>query len=217
MKVLSGGEKSRLALVKLLLAPPNFLLLDEPTTHLDMSSIDALIHALEAYTGTIVFVSHDVHFIRAIADRTVHINAGRLTHYSGGYDYYLQKSGASSEQAALVAGLNNARPENNESTPVSRDKMSAKERRRQEAEARKIAIKERRTAEKQVNQLENEIMDLEEEQVTLSKQLEDPTTYNDAEAAKSVNLRAAEVAQLITEKTEAWEHAAEALSTLQEG
>ncbi len=216
VKVLSGGEKSRLALVKLLLHPPNFLLLDEPTTHLDMSSIDALIKALDAYTGTIVFVSHDVHFIRAIAGRTVHINAGTLTHYAGGYDYYLQKSGATSEQQALVAELGNARPEDSGSSKQSADKINAKERRRQEAEARKAAQKERRSAERRVEQLETEIVALEEEQAEISKQLEDPKTYNDPEAAKLVNLRAAELAQLIAEKSDAWEAAAEALGALQE-
>ena len=77
VKVLSGGEKSRLALVKLLLSPPNLMLLDEPTTHLDMPSIDAVIQALKDYTGTLIFVSHDLHFIRALAKRTIRIEAGK--------------------------------------------------------------------------------------------------------------------------------------------
>ncbi|HLX72362.1 MAG TPA: ABC-F family ATP-binding cassette domain-containing protein, partial [Verrucomicrobiae bacterium] len=102
--VLSGGEKSRLALVKLLLDPPNLLLMDEPTTHLDMSSIDALLYALDQFEGTLIFISHDVYFIRALANHVVHVNAGRLTHYPGGYQYYLDKTKAASARAALTAG-----------------------------------------------------------------------------------------------------------------
>ena len=104
VSVLSGGEKSRLALVKLLLDPPNLLLMDEPTTHLDMASIDALVLALEQYEGTLIFISHDVHFIRALAKKVLHIDAGKLTPYAGNYDYYLEKSQATNEREALVAG-----------------------------------------------------------------------------------------------------------------
>ena len=102
--VLSGGEKSRLALVRLLLNPPNLLLMDEPTTHLDMSSIDALASALEDFDGTLVFISHDVHFIRQMARSVVHIAGGELTRYPGDYQYYLDKTKATSAREALTAG-----------------------------------------------------------------------------------------------------------------
>lgn len=103
--VLSGGEKSRLSLVKFLVDPPNLLLMDEPTTHLDLLSVEALVQALKRYEGTLVFISHDVHFIRALAARTLHISAGKVTPYSGGYDYYLEKSGMLDDaRGAVTAG-----------------------------------------------------------------------------------------------------------------
>ncbi|MEM1222533.1 MAG: ABC-F family ATP-binding cassette domain-containing protein [Verrucomicrobiota bacterium] len=214
VKVLSGGEKSRLALVKLLLNPPNFILLDEPTTHLDMPSIDALIQALKNYTGTLCFVSHDVHFIRAIASETIQIEAGRVNRFAGDYDYYLYKSGANSERAGLVAGLNNARPEAASTDPSKETVLSARERRRQNAELRKEATNKKRRAEKRVSELETAILKLEEEQSALVKRLEDPTTYSDPEEAKALNLNAARVAKRLEEKNYAWEIAAEELEKL---
>jgi ATP-binding cassette subfamily F protein 3 len=104
-KVLSGGEKSRLNLVKFLVNPPNVLLMDEPTTHLDIWAIEGLILALKKFEGTLVFISHDVHFIRSLATKVLHINHGKISTYLGGYDYYLEKTGAEQDaRAAVVAG-----------------------------------------------------------------------------------------------------------------
>ncbi len=103
IRVLSGGEKSRLNLVKFLVDPPNLLLMDEPTTHLDINSIDALVQGLKKYTGTLVFISHDVHFIRSLAETTLHINNGAVTRYTGGYDYFIEKSGLEDDRAAVTA------------------------------------------------------------------------------------------------------------------
>ena len=180
--VLSGGEKSRLALVKLLLRPPNLLLLDEPTTHLDMASINALVSALKPYEGTLVFVSHDVHFIRSLATTVLHINAGKLTPYAGDYDYYLDKSGAASARGGLVAALSNHRPAEKPASPVvDKPKLGLKEikqQRRAEAEARKAAAVARRQSEARHRELEQRIIALETRQRELAAILE--TAPNDA-------------------------------------
>jgi ATP-binding cassette subfamily F protein 3 len=103
--ILSGGEKTRLNLIKFLVDPPNLLLMDEPTTHLDIHTVESLILALEGYQGTLVFISHDVHFIRKLATKVLHVNAGTVRAYPGGYDYFLEKTGTlGNERAALTAG-----------------------------------------------------------------------------------------------------------------
>ena len=102
--VLSGGEKSRLNLVKFLVDPPNLLLMDEPTTHLDIHTVESLTLALERYEGTLVFISHDVHFIRHLATKVLHVNAGRVTPYPGDYEYFLEKTSTVEDaRAALTA------------------------------------------------------------------------------------------------------------------
>ncbi|NNE90957.1 MAG: ABC-F family ATP-binding cassette domain-containing protein [Verrucomicrobiales bacterium] len=102
-KVLSGGEKSRLNLVKFLVDPPNILLMDEPTTHLDILTVESLILALQAYAGTLLFISHDVHFIRELATDVLHVNNGSVRRYHGDFDYFIEKSGGGDERAALTA------------------------------------------------------------------------------------------------------------------
>ncbi len=101
--VLSGGEKSRLNMIKFLVDPPNLLLMDEPTTHLDIHTVESLILALEHYEGTLVFISHDVHFIRKLGTKVLHVTNGKVHPYPGGYDYFLEKSGALNDRAALTA------------------------------------------------------------------------------------------------------------------
>lgn len=91
VSVLSGGEKSRLILAKLLINPPNFLLLDEPTTHLDVDAVEALIKALKEFEGTLVFISHDVYFVRSVANYVYDVKQGRVRKFAGNFDYYLSR------------------------------------------------------------------------------------------------------------------------------
>ena len=194
--VLSGGEKSRLALVKLLLDPPNLLLMDEPTTHLDMASIDALIRALEPYEGTLIFISHDVYFIRRIARHVLHVNAGQLTPYHGDYQYYLDKSAAVSARAALTAGAVEPAP-----SPARDATPSPRERKRLEAEARQARARQL----KAVAALETRIIELEKRQAELTAVLEDPATYGDAGRAVAVNRELMDLVDELARVNAEWE------------
>jgi ATP-binding cassette subfamily F protein 3 len=213
VSVLSGGEKSRLALVKLLLDPPNLLLMDEPTTHLDMASIDALVEALKQYEGTIIFISHDVYFIRAIANHVVHVNAGRLTHYSGNYQYYLDKSAATSERAALFApGTHVTQGAPAKPKAEERPGEDRKERKRREAEERQARSGERKKRQQAVETLEKEIARLEARQTELTAELELPETYADGPRVARVNQELKMVMDQLPGLTTKWEAASQRLT-----
>ncbi len=205
--VLSGGEKSRLALARLLVKPPNLLLMDEPTTHLDIASIDALVNALKTFDGTFIFISHDVYFIRALAKNVLHVHSGRLTPYAGDYDYYLDKSRARNEREALTAAFGDARPLQNASPTQSK---------REEAPVAKrpnpAAIKKARV---EVGRLEEEVSKLEAKQNELAAALEAPETYAEPGRAQHLNRELTAVVDLLTEATAAWEKAASKLMELE--
>ena len=220
--VLSGGEKSRLALVKLLLDPPNLLLMDEPTTHLDMASIDALIGALDQYEGTRIFISHDVHFIRSLAKKVLHIDSGKLTPYAGGYDYYLEKSQATNEREALVAAnapLANGRHPTNGHAPAAPASAApaaprkTKEQKRAEAEARNAVSKEKRDREARVRDLEREIGRLEARQRELAAAMEDEAVYQQPGKPMELNRELLAVTDLLARTTREWETAAAAVES----
>ena len=202
VSVLSGGEKSRLALVKLLLDPPNLLLMDEPTTHLDMNSIDALIYALNQFEGTLIFISHDVYFIRALAKHVIHINAGVLTPYAGDYQYYLDKTKAVSAREALTAG---AKTETKVAQPKSN--VDRKEQKRLEAEQRQARSGKRKGQQQLVYQLEKKIQELEQRQTELTAELEKKETYDSPGRAVVVNRELVEVQDELAKTTAAWEEA----------
>ncbi|MEI7551861.1 MAG: ABC-F family ATP-binding cassette domain-containing protein [Verrucomicrobiota bacterium] len=205
--VLSGGEKSRLALARLLVDPPNLLLMDEPTTHLDIASIDALVHALKQYDGTFIFISHDVYFIRALAKTVLHVHSGRLTPYAGDYDYYLDKSKASNARAALTAGFTDARPK--QDAPGPKPAAPA-------PEARKRATpNELKKLHTEVHRLEEEVSQLEAKQNELTAALEAPETYADKGKFHHLNLELSALVDQLTAATAAWEQSAGKLAELE--
>ena len=103
--VLSGGERNRFALARILVSPSNFLLLDEPTNHLDMRAKDVLLEAIAAFSGTVVFVSHDRYFIDRLATRVIEVENGVITSYPGNYEDYLRKKEELAAASALDEGV----------------------------------------------------------------------------------------------------------------
>ena len=220
VEVLSGGEKSRLALVKLLLDPPNLLLMDEPTTHLDMASIDALAFALDQFQGTLIFISHDVYFIRALSNHVVHVNAGHLRHYPGGYQYYLDKTGASSARAALTTGVNGSAFSAQGDRARARASVAAppgatrKDQKRIEAELRQGRSRERKRRQDAVQKIESEIQKLEAQQAELITELEKAETYEQPGRAQQINRELLKVQATLADLNPAWEAAATELAAL---
>jgi ATP-binding cassette, subfamily F, member 3 len=220
VEVLSGGEKSRLALVKLLLNPPNLLLMDEPTTHLDMSSIDALIDALTQFEGTLVFISHDVHFIKQLANKVVHVAGGKLTPYLGDYEFYLHKTKALSARSALTAGSTLtaggavARPGNTQPAASKSAKDDDKARRQQAHKEREAQKAEEKKLRPLVQKLERQIGELEDRQKAIAAELEDPAAWLAGGASKELNKERADNDRRLKQLTAEWEAAATRLTAI---
>ncbi|MBK8096375.1 MAG: ABC-F family ATP-binding cassette domain-containing protein [Planctomycetes bacterium] len=207
IEVLSGGEKSRLALVKLLLDPPNLLLMDEPTTHLDMASIDALVGALEQFGGTTVFISHDVHFIRSIANHVLHVANGKLTHYHGDWSLYLHKTRADSARAAVTAGGD---------AVAGKPKAAPGKSTVQLAQEQRKALQSRtRSLQQKIGKLETQIESLETRKAAVTRQLEDPACWQDGSKASELSRDLEVVESQLAEATAAWEAASLELEQLQ--
>ena len=209
VNVLSGGEKSRLALVKLLLDPPNLLLMDEPTTHLDMPSIEALIGALESFGGTLIFISHDVYFIERIANHVVRVEGGRLTHYPGGYQYYLDKSAKDAAAAAMAAPMTPKPPPDKTAADLRKDQK------RVEAEQRQALSRERKSRGATLSKIEREIAGLEARHKEIAAALEDPATYQQPGGAAELNREWKGIDDALHKLNAEWEAAAAHVAALE--
>ena len=214
VRVLSGGEKNRLALVKMLMTPANMLLLDEPTNHLDMASRAVLQSALAEYDGTIVFISHDRHFIDAVADQVWEVEAGRVTPFLGSYTEYQSRVARGDRPEPLPLHGGTRMPQRaktvDESEPVAAPKQG-KEARRAEAEARKQRAAATRGLKKAAEKAEEQVMTLEGEIEALRALQADPAHYDDPAAVRET----AQAVAALDAKLEAayadWEAAGAAL------
>ena len=219
LDVLSGGEKSRIALLHLLLSPVNLLVLDEPTNHLDIHSKDVLLKALESFGGTVVFVSHDRGFIEELATKVLHLEPGKFKYYPGNYQYYIEQVEKQSAGENLSLGLGHS-PENsakqnerssssngdalrNVPEAASENKLSWEEQKKRDAEKRKV--------EKEVSKLEAEIEELENKKSELEAKMGNPEVYSNGEKAKAVQSEINALISQIDQKTQAWEEASEKL------
>jgi ATP-binding cassette subfamily F protein 3 len=190
-EILSGGEKIRLAFARLFINPPNFLLLDEPTTHLDVNGREALETALKEYKGAICVVSHDVTFVRNIAEHIIAIDSSGVTRYPGGYDYYLEKV----EAGNLNTETGNSKPKTQNLKPSPKGKDARKARAQQ------------REAEKELRKIEKKVDELTEEQTALTEEM---MSRRDADFA-AINSRLAAIQSEIQSLEARWEKTAEEL------
>lgn len=213
LDVLSGGEKSRIALLQLLLSPVNLLVLDEPTNHLDIHSKDVLLTALKDFGGTVIFVSHDRGFIEQLATVVLELKPGEFKYFPGDYVYYLEQTEASGNQQNLnekaTDNSNQNLDKKNGGNVVqkveskSESKLSWEEQKKRESERRKI--------EKKVSRLEEEIENLENKKNELETKLSNPEVYSNGEKAKAVQKEIEEIASQIEIVTLEWEKASEEL------
>ncbi|MCQ2590502.1 MAG: ABC-F family ATP-binding cassette domain-containing protein [Treponema sp.] len=204
LDMLSGGEKSRVALLLLLLSPVNLLILDEPTNHLDIHSKDVLLEALKGFGGTVIFVSHDRGFIEQLATQVLHLEPGISRYYPGDYVFYMEQmaklEGGESLPLSSAVKASSATPSSGD-TPqhpdsVSDTKLSWEEQKKLEAERRK--------KEKEISRIESEIQALEDKKKELENKMADPSVYSNGEKAKAVQREIEEVALKIEEFTEKW-------------
>lgn len=208
--VLSGGEKSRVALCKVLLTKANLIILDEPTNHLDISSKRILQKALIDFSGSLVIVSHDVDFLRPIINKVLDIRKSGLRIFNGDIDYYLYK------RKEFLEEENNYSKKTDSSTNNSHndDSVSRKEQKRLEAELRQKKYQATKDLTKEIEKIEKQISLLEDEQKSIQTKLVDPDFYSNPEEVKQTNKRFKEVEKELEELLQNWELKTEELNKI---
>jgi ATP-binding cassette subfamily F protein 3 len=206
VSVLSGGEKSRLALLRMLLKPMNLLILDEPTNHLDLHSKDILLDTLLQFKGTIIFVSHDRAFMEALSTKTLELSSSekadspaRVRLFYGNYSYYLEKVSSESSNG-IIGDTNNI---NSNTNNVISDTVNAN------AAEQRSQNKQRQTAIRRIERQEAEMLkaieELETEKAKWEAELYNPAVYSNGEKAKTAKQKLDECAAAIKAKTAEWE------------
>jgi len=196
IKVLSGGEKSRVALAKTLISEANFLLLDEPTNHLDMVSVNILIQALEQYAGTFIVISHDRFFVENVATKIWYIEDFQLKEYPGTYAEYEQWQD-DRDKAAKKAGLTSS------TAPKAAPKTEPK------AAPAKTSSPDQKKALRELAEVETKIDTLEKELAIYEKQLADPQIYQNASQLKDATVKFEQVKKELAHLNDRWEMLAE--------
>ncbi|MEW6008783.1 MAG: ABC-F family ATP-binding cassette domain-containing protein [Candidatus Omnitrophota bacterium] len=194
VKVLSGGEKSRLILAKLLINPPNFLLLDEPTTHLDVDAVEALLKALLQYQGTICFISHDIYFVRSLANIVFQVKSGNVTKFPGNFDYYLEKR--AKDGILKVEPKEKLKPRHKE-IDLKKEKAKEEEKlRKQEQERQKT---HNNLINSKISRLIQEKENLNLESYAKARALSNTRIYRDEETVKEYGRRLKEIQKRIVD------------------
>ncbi|MBU1125508.1 MAG: ATP-binding cassette domain-containing protein, partial [Candidatus Omnitrophica bacterium] len=195
VRVLSGGEKSRLILAKLLINPPNLLLLDEPTTHLDVDAVDALVNALRQYQGSLVCISHDIYFVRSIVNGVYEVKQGRVRKFPGEFDYYLQKR----DSQVMDAVIKPQKKEDPNKAKREDEKRKAKEEEKRKKEEERTRKAHNSALRERINIKEKEKEALRLESYAKARALSDTKIYRDEETVRSYGRRLKEIEQLIVE------------------